>query len=305
MNELALFAGAGGGILGGVLTGFKTVCAVEWEPYAQAVLLARQADGHLERFPIWDDVKTFNGAEWRGKIDIITAGFPCQPFSSAGKRKGEADSRNMWPDTARIIRNVAPRFALLENVPGLLNWDGGRYFGEILGELSESGFDAVWKVISAAEIGAPHKRDRLWILAYPSCRRYGMEKGKIQAGRDGTFNSGKHLAHSGGNAASGREEPRSGGDGNDKQNDWNKVGYEPSKSGSGLADTESQSEEPFGSRNEEAYSGPSLSGWWAVEPALGRVAHGVAYRVDRLKAIGNGQVAGVAAKAFRILSEFI
>ena len=90
MNELALFAGGGGGILGSILSAFRTVCAVEIEPYCQAILLARQADGVLDHFPIWDDIRTFQGTEWSGKVDIITAGFPCQPFSTATHGKPTA-----------------------------------------------------------------------------------------------------------------------------------------------------------------------------------------------------------------------
>ena len=88
MNELALFAGAGGGILGGRLLGWRTVCAVEIDPYARRVLLARQADGCLGRFPIWDDVRTFDGKRWQGTVDVVSGGFPCQDITAAGKGSG-------------------------------------------------------------------------------------------------------------------------------------------------------------------------------------------------------------------------
>lgn len=120
LNELALFAGAGGGILGAKLLGWRTVCAVEKEPYCREVLLRRQRDGVLPLFPIWDDIRTFDGREWRGLVDVVTAGFPCQPFSSAGKRQGDADERNMWPHTIRVIDEIRPQICLLENVPNLL-----------------------------------------------------------------------------------------------------------------------------------------------------------------------------------------
>jgi DNA (cytosine-5)-methyltransferase 1 len=341
VNELALFAGSGGGILGGVLSGFRTVCAVEWDAYCQAVLLARQADGLLERFPIWDNVRTFQGADWRGKVDVITAGFPCQPFSSAGKRKGEGDDRNGWPDTIRIIREVGPRYALLENVPGLLNWDGGRYFGEILGELSESGFDARWKVISANEIGAPHKRDRLWILAYSNKCGRRAKHGKQQDKRPTEPDSSGEGNVANSDASGERGNQRKGEVEKDAELS-NPAGTrratrtsEGQSGGCGeVADTEKSNSRrlPLGKKPEQSEprirsivgdpasqglsDGPKRtireprqeqelkrSDWWTVEPALGRVAHGVAHRVDRLKAIGNGQVAGVAASAWRILSE--
>lgn len=198
LRELALYAGSGGGILASILLGHQIICAVEIEPYCREVLLRRQWDGVLPLFPIWDDARTFNGEPWRGVVDIITAGFPCQPFSVAGRRQGEADERNLWPDTIRIIREVRPRHVLLENVPGLLAAPhetlygeplpieegtiidesfkvealmGGcdiilpSYVGRIFADLAESGFDGPWRVLSAAGVGAPHQRDRLWIVA--------------------------------------------------------------------------------------------------------------------------------------------
>lgn len=163
MRELHLFAGIGGGILGGTLLGHRPICAVEINRHSRKVLRRRIKDGILPWFPIWKDVKDFDGKPWKGVADVVCAGFPCPAFSTAGKRKGKEDSRNLWPETARILREVAPRFAFLENVPGLLTFD---YFGEILGDLAEMGFDAEWGVVSAASVGAWHTRDRLWILGY-------------------------------------------------------------------------------------------------------------------------------------------
>ncbi len=162
MNELALFAGAGGGILGGHLCGFRVVCAVEKDPFCRELLLRRQLDGVLPLFPIWDDIRTFDGHRWSGLVDIITAGFPCQPFSQAGNRLAADDDRNMWPETIRVIREVRPGRALLENVPGLISCG---YLAQILGDLAEAGYDAEWRCISAESVGAPHIRNRLWIMA--------------------------------------------------------------------------------------------------------------------------------------------
>ena len=165
MNELSLFTGAGGGLLGSRLLGWRTVCAVEREPYCIESLQQRQRDGLLEHFPIWDDVQTFDGRPWRGCVDIISAGFPCQPFSVAGQQQAADDERNMWPQTIRIVREVRPRWVLLENVPGLLASSHG-YMHTILGDLAESGFDCRWECISAESVGAPHRRDRLWIVCH-------------------------------------------------------------------------------------------------------------------------------------------
>lgn len=163
LHELALFAGTGGGILGTHLLGWRVVCAVEKEPYFREVLLRRQRDGVLPLFPIWDDIHTFDGRPWRGKVSVVTSGFPCQPFSVAGARRGHEDDRNLWPETIRVIREVGPRYCLLENVPNLL---AHGYYGTILGELAESGYRVRWDCIPAAACSAPHRRDRLWIVAH-------------------------------------------------------------------------------------------------------------------------------------------
>ena len=162
MNELALFAGAGGGILGGKLLGWRTVCAVEWEPYPASVLCARQNDKILAPFPIWDDVRTFDGKPWRGIVDVVSGGFPCQDISAAGHGAGISGSRSgLWSEMARIIGEVRPRYAFVENSPMLTS----RGLGTVLGDLAAMGFDARWGVVSAADVGAPHLRERIWIVA--------------------------------------------------------------------------------------------------------------------------------------------
>lgn len=162
MNELALFAGAGGGILGGKLLGWRTVCAVEVDAYARSVLLARQRDGFLPRFPIWDDVRTFDGRPWRGRIDIVTGGFPCQDISPAGGRLGlDGERSGLWAEMARIIGEVGPRYAFVENSAALLV----RGIDRVLGDLADLGFDARWGVVGAGDCGLPHERKRIWIVA--------------------------------------------------------------------------------------------------------------------------------------------
>ena len=162
MNELALFAGAGGGILGGHLLGWRTVCAVEWEAYPASVLVQRQNDGTLPAFPIWDDVQTFDGKPWRGRVDVVSGGFPCQDISCAGKGAGiEGERSSMWTHMARIIGEVRPRYAYVENSPMLV----GRGLTTVLSDLAEMGYDAKWCIMGAHHVAAPHKRDRIWIMA--------------------------------------------------------------------------------------------------------------------------------------------
>ena len=161
-RELALFAGAGGGILGGQILGWETVCAVENDPYAASVLCARQNDGLLPPFPIWDDVCSFNGKPWAGIVDVVSGGFPCTDISAAGKGAGiEGKESGLWSEMARIIGQVRPREVFVENSPMLTS----RGLATVLGDLAALGFDADWGVVGAHHARAPHKRDRIWVLA--------------------------------------------------------------------------------------------------------------------------------------------
>ena len=154
-------------MLAGHLLGWTTIGYVEIDKYCQQVIAQRIKDEIFKEAPIFTDVREFiqSGAvdEYEGVTDVVTAGFPCQPFSVAGKGKGKDDSRNLWPETVEIIRRVRPRYAFLENVPGLLTH---KYIGRIFGELAEAGYDARWCVLGADDVGAPHHRKRLWILAH-------------------------------------------------------------------------------------------------------------------------------------------
>lgn len=168
MRYLSLFSGVGGGDLGCQhLLGWKCVGYVEWEKYPCQVLEARIKDGMLSDAPIWNvDIREFNertADQYRGVVDVVTGGFPCQPFSAAGKRKGADDERNMWPPTCDTIRRVGPEWCLLENVPGLASTG---YLDTVIGDLHALGYDTRWDIVSAADCGAPHRRDRQWIVAH-------------------------------------------------------------------------------------------------------------------------------------------
>jgi len=193
MNELALFAGAGGGILGGKLLGWRTVCAVEWEPYAAGVLAARQNDKVLEPFPIWDDVQTFDGTPWRGIVDVVSGGFPCQDISSAGKGAGiDGERSGMWKHMARVVCEVRPEWVFVENSPMLVS----RGLGTVLRDLAEIGFDAAWTVLSAAQVGAPHIRERIWICAHSNSVGWGRRSEEFRA-RNNLFQSSGLVGKSG------------------------------------------------------------------------------------------------------------
>jgi len=160
---LSLCAGAGGIDLGLTIAcpGYRTVCYVERESYAAATLVARMEDAALDKAPLWDDITTFDGRPWRGAVDILTGGYPCQPFSVAGQRKGAEDPRHLWPNFARIIGECQPEWVFLENVANHINLG----YREVRGELEGLGYSVTEGLFTAAEVGAPHKRQRLFILA--------------------------------------------------------------------------------------------------------------------------------------------
>lgn len=156
MNELALFAGYGGGILGGLLLGWRTVCAVELDPGARGALLARQDDGCLRPFPVWDDIRTFDGRPWRGVVDLVSGGFPCQPFSTAARGRNVAP--DLWPEMLRVVREVRPRYVVAENVlrdP----------IAKARDDLRAEGYACRIASIDAAELASPHRRVRWWVVA--------------------------------------------------------------------------------------------------------------------------------------------
>ena len=173
LRAISLFSGVGGLDLGLRDAGVaRTVCYVEREAHAAAVLVARMADGRLDEAPIWSDVCSFDGRPWRGSVDLVVGGFPCQDISSAGSRAGIIDGARsgLWREYARIVREVGPRFVFVENVGALLV----RGVDVVLGDLAGMGFDAEWGVFRASDVGAPHRRERIFILADTDRRGLGI-----------------------------------------------------------------------------------------------------------------------------------
>ena len=186
LRELSLFSGYGGFSLGLRIAGInsRTIGWCDNDKYVQKIIKARIEDGYFDDAPIISNIRSFNWGLYRGLVDIITAGFPCQPHSLAGKQAGKDDDRNLWPDTLGVIREVQPRYVLLENVPGLLSSTGTSkvestgselgdattgtpgYAATVIGQLSEIGYDCQWGIVSASDVGAPHLRQRWWCLAW-------------------------------------------------------------------------------------------------------------------------------------------
>ena len=304
MNELSLFSGAGGSLLATKhLLKWRTVGYVEFNKYCQQVLAQRIKEEFLDEAPIFGDINGFieSGVakKYKGYVDVVTAGFPCTPHSTAGRRLGKEDPRNLWPQTLAVIRLLRPRYAFLENVPGLLTVNAGEMFAQILSDLAEIGFDARWTCLGADDVGAPHRRKRLWILAYTrhteSPRRIQVEEGQ-QPGTGGeTWGQPTSRGMDVADSDSLRRSP------NEAGRNTRALGGAKGQTQEGGAE---QAFPPHSSSEDEADSdsaGQSAS-YWPTEPNVGRVAHGVAHRVDRLKALGNGQVPRVAATAWELLS---
>ena len=220
MNELALFAGAGGGLLASNLLEHNIVCAVERDEYCIEVLIQRQNDRILQCFPIWDDICTFDGRPWKGTVDLVSGGFPCQAFSSAARGRNIV-SKDLWSQMRRVIREVQPTFVFAENV-------SEKAILQAKNDLEQDGYTSKYLKLSAKDVGADHERDRFWLLAY-----------------------------------------------SDNYSEFLRTKY-----------AETQIMQKF--RN----------GVWEAFPNEFRVSDGVAFRMDRLKALGNGQVPFVAAIAF-------
>jgi len=322
LNELALFAGAGGGILGGHLLGWRTVCAVEWEQYPASVLCARQNDGLLPPFPIWDDVQTFDGKPWRGIVDVVSGGFPCTDISAAGKGAGiDGEASGMWREMARIIHEVRPRYVFVENSPMLTS----RGLGRVLGDLASMGFDARWGVLGAADVGAPHQRDRIWIVAQwrgqlPHAQHHRIRWWEQQ--QESLKTTHRQMANPN---VIGLDESKTKRDRtHEQQVCQNELNYgseiRSETIGCGEFGDEEELANPTGSglqrqgKLEQSINSKTYGDWetsqstdvcepnfWATEPNVGRVVNGMASRVDRVKALGNGQVPLCAATAWRIL----
>jgi len=173
MKVLDLFSGIGGFSLGLERAGMETIAFCEFEPHAQEVLRK-----HWPDVPIHSDVRKLDAKQYRGTVDVVCGGFPCQDLSTAGAQAGFSGERSsLYREMLRIISDCRPRYAIFENVTGLLTGESGRWFGQFLYDLAEIGFDAEWHCISASELGAHHHRDRVWIVAYPNETQ--LERGSI------------------------------------------------------------------------------------------------------------------------------
>lgn len=316
MNGLALCAGYGGLEFGieRVLPGARTVCYVEGECFAVQHLVKKMEEGRLDEAPIWSNVKTFRGQEWRGKVDWISGGFPCQPYSTAGKQLGEADPRDLWPDFVRIIGEVRPGFLFFENVPNIVKLR----LDQIVLDLDKLGYHASWCVVAASDVGAPHQRKRWFLLAVRNTDCPGlMEHQQSKESRQGIIGKGEMAGDRPQDLSdSHTNSQRSGRYENKQCSSERKSNLERVRGKVSHPDKIGRREIPLEGR-ESIGKMPGLDGhqggintWhggfetvWKVEPGMGRLVDGASDWVDKLRILGNGVVPQQAAYAFQILGE--
>jgi DNA (cytosine-5)-methyltransferase 1 len=284
----SLFAGIGGIDLGLERTGhFKTHWFCERDPYCQRVLAK-----HWPDVPVCEDVANI-GADTPA-VDVIAAGFPCQPVSHAGRRKAQDDDRWLWPHLERCISVLRPRGVLLENVPGLLTAG----FDDVIGGLAACGYDAEWDCIPAAAVGAPHLRDRVFIIATPRAEQPRHLADRDDAGPRDTVRPRWDAPRDGGAPMADADDRRRYGGTGRASRGWEQP---ENRSGTGgiwgwpspMANASGAGSQRPGN-GWAAANGDCQDGIWAAEPPVGRVANGIPKRVDRLRALGNAVVPQVA-----------
>ncbi|MCH1580207.1 MAG: DNA cytosine methyltransferase [Luminiphilus sp.] len=311
---VAFCAGYGGIERGLDLAGVehRVLTYVEIEAFACANLVAKMETNQLAPTPIWTDLKTFPAHLFRDRVDIITGGYPCQPFSAAGKRAGKDDPRHLWPHIRRHIETIRPVRCFFENVDGHISLG----LREVIEDLESLGYATTWGVFSAAEVGAPHQRKRVYILADANCdfirqqsRGRGWENGQ-SASFPRVDGETRFVADTSSEGSQGSQWLGK------ARKEGISRGLTPECSDQ-LADTicsRSETGIPGSERpNQEGNAGithncdSEQGGWqigmrWAPEPRLGRVVDGCANRVDRIRLLGNGVVPATAAKAWVVLN---
>lgn len=294
-----LFAGHGGGLLADLILGHRPIAAVEWDGYACQVLRERAADGWFPGLRVHEgDVSLFDPSEYTGIVDIIHAGFPCQDISVAGKQAGvsEGTRSGLYREVLRIAGVVRPKQLFLENVSAILS----NGLGTVLGDLAALGYDCRWLCIRASDVGAPHHRDRWFLLAYTNSDNRsssGLGQNAKADGRDKPCGMGELFPNANNDRCGDGSVQYISGQLESPANACN-----DGEKGT-MADTDSAQREGNGKSFADGAQDGAVGGfgWWESEPELGRVAHGVPHRVHRLKGLGNAQVPIQAAAAYRLL----
>ena len=255
---------------------YRVIAYVEIEAFVIANLVAKMEEGRLDTAPVFTDLKTFPAHIFRGTVDIITGGYPCQPFSAAGKRMGKQDTRHLWPFIRKHIQTIKPQTIFLENVYGHISLG----LSSVISDLEEDGYSATWGIFSAEEVGAPHQRKRIFIMANANGAGQQPSSGSVQQPevRHDTGRSSKELANTECEGLEGH------------------TGVEVRSNKPGRINSKKDRLFTEGS----ILSGPSCV--WETEPQLGRMVDGCSNWVDRIRILGNGVVPQTAARAWAVLS---
>jgi DNA (cytosine-5)-methyltransferase 1 len=278
MNHASLFSGIGGFDLAAEWMGWTNLFNCEWEEFPRQVL-----KHHFPNAIQHGDIKELDATAYAGRVDILTGGFPCQPYSLAGKRKGKEDERHLWPEMLRVIRECSPRYVVGENVRGLVGWDGGLVFEEVCADLEACGYAVQPFLLPACGVGAPHRRDRVWFVAYANDKGRSDGHGQIQ-GANGEVRQRDDCA-------------------------------QPCNAGGGNAsDTEGVCVQRFSDRQgKEQLGGGHWSRFPTVPPICGgddglpKELDGITFskwRRESIKAYGNAIVPQVALQIFKAINEY-
>jgi len=302
VNHGSLFSGIGGFDLAAQWCGWQNIFQVEINNFCQKVL--------IKNFPAvkrYKDIKEFDGTEYRGAIDIISGGFPCQPFSVAGKRKGTEDDRSLWHEMFRIIKEIKPHWIVGENVAGIVNME----LNNVLADLEGEGYETQTFIIPACAVGAPHRRDRVWIVANNEKQFNWQDLSKSNKRQVQEFRNCVEQANICYSVSESRwQEPKTG-MGMERNvlqgQEWQENSNRVETPGNDVANSESKRLERSNATGNTCTNGRNLqytrNNWWSTEPDVGRVAHGIPRRVDRLKSLGNAIVPQVAFEIFKRIDQ--
>lgn len=291
MKHGSLFSGIGGFDLAATWAGWENVFQVEIDPWCQKIL-----QKHFPNAQRFTDIRDFDGTAWRASVDVISGGFPCQPYSSAGKRLGKDDERHLWPEMLRVIREAAPRWVVGENVRGLVNWSKGLVFEEACADLEASGYEVQPFLLPAASVGAPHQRHRVWFVAHRSGEQVGVAG---QSRQHGCVECAVADAKSGYECGcSGKQE------GGQAQQLGNST--EPAITSNANSERREKRHASCIASRQGRIGRGVLAQWddWPTQPPICGRNDGISNRVDSIRGLGNAVVPQLVYRIFDTINAF-
>ena len=318
MKHIGLFEGIGGFSLAAEWAGWETIAWCEINPFCQKVL-----GYHFPKANKHHDIKITDFTIYRGQCDILTGGFPCQPYSLAGKRKGKEDDRHLWPEMLRAVREIQPTWIVGENVFGIVNWDGGVVFNEVQTDLEAEGYEVQPYILPACAVNAPHRRDRVWFVAYRNTKQRERQEARLQSKSfNGSKKSTPNPNHNGQHRSNGENEVNTSEGGEYAQRNIEQMGGDAADSSSkGLQKPtcreQSEISESAGTQQRCKLSGTftKIAGWdnFPTQPPVrgrndgfSRELDGITFskwRNESIKAFGNAIVPQVAYQIFKSIND--